>query len=70
MKKKRLTLVLLCAAFGLLGVHRFYTGKHITGMLMLLTLGGVGIWYLIDLSLIIMGKFSDKKKTTKKVAYS
>ncbi len=41
-------------------------GNEING----LTLGGVGIWYLIDLSMIIMGKFSDKKKTTKKVAYS
>ncbi len=68
-KKKQLTLLLLCVAFGLLGVHRFYKGKNITGILMLLTLGGIGIWYLIDLATILMGKFPDKKRA-KKVAYS
>ena len=43
-----------------LGVHRFYAGKIGTGILMLLTLGGCGIWYWIDLIMIIMGKFTDK----------
>ncbi|MES2199297.1 MAG: TM2 domain-containing protein [Chlamydiota bacterium] len=73
-KKKHLTLLFLCAAFGLLGAHRFYKGKNVTGTIMLLTLGGIGVWYLVDLSMILMGKFSDKKKKkktlTKKAAYS
>lgn len=69
-KNKQLTLLLLCIAFGLLGVHRFYRGKYITGIFMLLTLGGIGAWYLVDLVTILMGKFPDKKKKERtKVAY-
>jgi len=44
-----------------LGVHRFYTGKIGTGILMLLTLGGLGIWVLVDLIMIAVGSFKDKE---------
>lgn len=60
-EEKKLTLLLLCYFFGCFGLHRFYTGKTITGILMLLTLGGVAIWMLVDVVLIIMGKFTDKE---------
>jgi len=53
--------VLLCLFLGFLGVHRFYVGKIVTGILMLLTLGGFGIWALIDLIIIIVGSFKDKE---------
>lgn len=59
-KKNWLTTLLLSIFLGSLGVHRFYAGKIGTGILMLLTLGGCGIWYWIDLIMIIMGKFTDK----------
>ncbi|MFN3499958.1 MAG: NINE protein [Pannonibacter indicus] len=42
-------------------MHRFYTGKIGTGILMILTLGGLGIWSLIDLIMIIVGSYKDKQ---------
>ena len=30
-----------------LGVHRFYTGRPISGIFMILTLGGLGIWWIL-----------------------
>lgn len=51
--------VLLCFFLGVFGIHRFYVGKILTGILMLITGGGFGIWYLIDLIRLIMGIFTD-----------
>ena len=53
--------VILCFFLGFLGFHRFYVGKTLTGILMLVTLGGLGIWQLIDLITIILGAFKDKE---------
>jgi TM2 domain-containing membrane protein YozV len=59
--RKRLIAALLCFFLGCLGVHRFYVGKVGTGILSLLTLGGLGIWALIDFILIVCGQFTDKE---------
>jgi TM2 domain-containing membrane protein YozV len=42
------------------GLHRFYIGKIGTGILMLITFGGLGIWALIDLIVLITGNFRDR----------
>jgi TM2 domain-containing membrane protein YozV len=34
------------------GAHRFYVGKTGTGLAMLCTLGGAGLWYLYDLIVV------------------
>ena len=56
----KLILILLCWFGGALGVHRFYVGRIGTGVAQLLTVGCFGIWSLIDLILILCGKFRDK----------
>ena len=52
--------LLLAFLLGVIGAHRFYVGKTGTGILMLFTFGGLGIWLLIDLILIITGQFTNK----------
>ena len=58
-QKSWIATVLLCQFLGTLGVHRFYTGRIITGILQLLTFGGFGIWVLIDLVMIYADSFKD-----------
>ncbi len=59
--RSRLAAALLCFFLGVLGVHRFYVGKVGTGILQLVTVGGLGIWALVDLILILVGTFRDKQ---------
>ncbi|MCC9043454.1 NINE protein [Myroides sp. M-43] len=59
LKSKWLTTLLLCWFLGPLGVHRFYTGHTGIGIIQLFTLGGCGIWFLIDFIMIIVGNFKD-----------
>ena len=59
--RKILPAGLLCFFFGVFGVHRFYVGKIGTGLLQLFTIGGLGIWAMIDLIMIIVGAFKDKE---------
>jgi len=54
-----LTTILLCWFLGVFGVHRFYTGHTTIGVLQLLTLGGCGIWAIIDFIIIVTGNFKD-----------
>ena len=53
--KSQVIALILCILVGTIGVHRFYLGYIWQGVVQLLTLGGLGIWTLIDLVRIIMG---------------
>jgi hypothetical protein len=57
--KSRGVALALAAILGPFGGHRFYVGKTGTGVLMALTIGGVGLWYLYDLILVASGSFRD-----------
>lgn len=57
--RSRLVTMLLAFFLGVFGVHRFYVGKVGSGIGMLCTLGGLGIWWLADNIMILAGAFRD-----------
>ncbi len=58
--KSQLIALLLCLFVGALGIHRFYLGYIGIGVIQLLTLGGCGIWALVDLIMILTGDLKPK----------
>lgn len=49
----------LSVVVGEFGIDRFYMGKIGTGILKLITIGGFGIWWIIDIVLIASGEARD-----------
>jgi TM2 domain-containing membrane protein YozV len=47
--------------WGVFGVDRFYLGKIWTGILKLVTFGGLGLWTIVDFSMIMSGSMRDKQ---------
>lgn len=57
--KSRAVALALAVLLGPVGAHRFYVGRTESGVLMALTLGGLGIWYLYDVILVAAGALPD-----------
>ena len=53
--KSKTTAIILYFFLGGIGIHRFYLVHTIIGVVQLLTLGGLGIWRLIDFFRLIFG---------------
>lgn len=51
--------LILATVLGVFGGHRFYAGKHLSGVLQACTLGGLGLWWLYDMIVITAGEFRD-----------
>lgn len=47
---------------GFLGLHRFYVGKPGTAVLQIVTLGGMGVWWLYDVVMCATGEFTDHEE--------
>ena len=58
--KSKVVALILYIFLGELGIDRFYLGYIGTGILKLITCGGFGIWWLIDLIMIATGKLKPK----------
>jgi hypothetical protein len=57
--KSRGIAFVLAMLLGIFGAHRFYVGKTGSGIGMICTFGGLGIWYLYDVIMIASGQFTD-----------
>ena len=60
--KYKTTAIILSIFLGWLGVDRFYFGYTGLGILKLLTCGGWGIWWVIDIILIACGSIGPAPK--------
>jgi len=56
-----LAVFFLSFTWGTFGVDRFYLGKIGTGIVKLVTFGGLGVWVIVDLALIMSGAMRDKQ---------
>ena len=59
--KSRLTVTLFAWFLGIFGIHRFYLGKVGTAIAMIFTIGGLGIWALVDFIMAVSGTMRDKE---------
>ena len=58
-EKDWMVTLILAIFVGALGIDRFYSGSILLGVLKLVTLGGLGLWWLIDLIMLVTGSYKD-----------
>ena len=58
-QKKQSTALILSILLGYFGIDRFYLGYTVLGIVKLVTGGGLGIWWIIDIILIATKKLND-----------
>ena len=59
--ESKLTAILLCFFLGSLGIHRFYLGYTLIGVIQLLTFGGLLIRVIVDLIRLIIGSLKESE---------
>ena len=58
-EKDWMVTLILAILVGGLGIDRFYSGSILLGVLKLVTFGGLGLWWLIDLIMLVTGSYKD-----------
>jgi TM2 domain-containing membrane protein YozV len=58
--RQQLTILIISSLGGCIGLDRFYRGEIALGVIKLITCGGAGIWYLVDMIIAAyrLGKLS------------
>ncbi len=59
-KSQKIAFTLGCFG-GFLGLHRFYTGRIWSGVAMMMTLGGLMMWWIVDFFVLLSGRFKDSR---------
>jgi len=49
--QRQLTILIISFLAGYFGLDRFYRGEVALGVIKLITCGGFGVWYLVDLAI-------------------
>ncbi|MDB4843010.1 TM2 domain-containing protein [Gammaproteobacteria bacterium] len=50
-----------------LGAHRFFLKRYASAILFIITIGGFGIWWIIDFILIVTGTMKDDRGQVVKI---
>jgi TM2 domain-containing membrane protein YozV len=49
--QRQLTILIISFLAGYLGLDRFYRGEVALGVIKMITFGGFGVWYLVDVAI-------------------